>query len=791
MKFSDRWPKGKPIHPSLLKNERCYNGSFKKASLKDNSFEKLNLNGFDFSMADLRNVNFQKSTLKDTHFSEANLRNSSFQNATLDNVSFSDPKLQELLAFWCKWHQKIQSEEYSKDRDLDFWFMSLAHYVVFRKTDLRYSSFKKSILENTNISEADLRGVSFQGAKLKNVNINCAKTGITELQCNLIFTIALIISLAAGLIISYSLSLNLIDFFLPPEQVVSGDWRTVWWMTWAMFPGLFSLATILSFWRGMSGSFPTFFLTAIILSFVFIIPLPGSYGDYIALIALGLFSYVGLSAGMFAQAQSTYVVNEASYLSDCQNENLKIHLIFIYVASILGVLLGVIFAIVPNYDSHWEQKNIFLIVAIHFLFPTLVTFIGHVFGHKAYEEKEDYRLSLGEIPYEISIPGAFKNGPNGGNEELHSEFRGQETNLHEENKKLTLEDMAYDLENQIKTFVDKTVKERSDRKNLKFSIVRFLVDLGLDTFKTNFSGSSLTDVTFSGTNLSRANFSPAVVNFSPSMNMDLEKTTSLERFKKQINILQEQLILLRQTILEGSSTVINNPVSIVNNIIGSIIEGGSIGNLNLKTDSLEPSRTKILPAQDNGSNDMTSGNVNATSTTNLSGNGTISGNAKVGNIKIIVGNDPDASKRVEEIILNLKGSLNDFPEKQKEDAKTDLAHLEDQLKKLPEQQQPRQIGRYLKALIAACGAALMAIPSVSVQLSSQFKDTMSNLQSGSADAIEIIDNGRAIKEEIRSIQNDPVKFKALSDAGDENVVETIAVAAEQISELSKLLQPSQ
>jgi|GEM_PF-5701902 len=651
----------------------------------------------------------------------------------------------------------------------------------FSGADLRGVSFQEAELENIHFSNADLRGASFKKAILENIKIDEAKTGVTKSQRVRIFLFSCAISLSSSVATSFSLGLSLISFLLSLGEISYGDEDlsvgTVGLLIAITFPLLFGLATVLSLFIGIGNCFPASFLIATILSFVYIAITPNV--EIATLIFMGLASFVVVSIGVFAQSQVTYAVKEISYLNDSQNKGLKLQLILIYAIAFIGTLLGIFAFVAPNYSSWVEQTDILAVLTTYLLVSTLVNCVGHLFGVKAYKEKEKYRSDSGETLYVMSTPEDTKDDPTEGSEESNFEPNTESGNLSENTENSASNHVGKGLENRFKNFVNETVKERNSQKNFKFSIVRFLVDLIFDGLKTNFSDSELTDVTFRDTSLNRANFSPAIVSFMPDINLDLDETTLLEQLK-----------LLRQAILERTPTVFN--MSIINHIINSTIRGNSvIGSANVpkQIGISEPSQAGSEPKQDEiRSGDMPSGDINITNTTNMHGDSSVSDNARVGTVEIKIGNNPDDSQRAKDLIEKIQQRLKQFQEEPREEGREKLEFLKRELAKKPSQQESKTIRRYFKGLMLACVTALNLL----VPGSAKVTEILTSLATASTESIAIVRSYKDLQQEIRNIQGNPVLFEAITASDDgESRFKAIAEASGQISELYDLIASSQ
>ena len=659
----------------------------------------------------------------------------------------------------------------------------------FSGADLRGVSFHKAELKNIEFSKADLRGASFHEAKLEKVEIDGALTGITTSQQVRLFLLSCIVSLLSNLATAYSIGLSLVTFLLPLGLIHTAkeDYsvNAIELLILIAFPFLFFLTTIFSYFVGMDSCFPASFLTATILSVVVVAAIPNDNTDFATLLLSGIVSFVIVSLGTFIQSQVIYLIREISYLNNSIEEDnsieegLGLQSISIYATSFIGILLGICAFVLPDYHS-WAEKIDILI--IYLLATIFVSCIGILFGFRAFKEKEDYHDFSGTAPYEISIPQTLKDDFNERDKKSGLEISSQEVNSNNNNGKITLESVVKDLEKQITKFVDKTVEERTNQRKFKFAIVRFLVDLLLNLFKTNFSKSRIVDATFGDTNLHRTNFSPAIVNFSPSIDFDLDKTTLLERFEI---LLTEQLIPVRQAILEGPPTVIkiDSIINVVNNIIDSMIKGGSIGSISMQAGPSETSQIESVPKQDDkGSSGMPSEDkINVTSTTTVSGNSTVSGNARVGTVEFYNGY---TNRGVDpEDLFSLIGVISKkskvFPEHhQREAADINLDNLKDELEKEVDKQDPKKVNYYLKGLTAAAASALVSFGVASGEIAK----IVTNVS-------DVLGSTRTITEEVQRIQKNPVEFQSLTASEDQLVAigifaEKLGNVAEEVKKLS-------
>lgn len=399
---------------------------FEECNFRDSSFEEMKLGGFKFSDSDLRNASFKGTTLKNTEFS---------------------------------------------------------------RSDLIDASFKDSRLEKSKFTDSDLRGADLTDAKIYRVCFDNCIMGISPKDSIVLKRKAYILSILSGVISAYAAGYLL--------YLVSSSFIT----SLKDFPpqfsfkvgGVLALPYLFVFWasarrsieKGIGGYFPVFLLATVLVSFLYQAIDPS--GVRAASTILGLACFVGAFAGLISMSQTTYLLNELSFLTDSSSrkDELSLRLIF---AAIIGVIFGAVSGGGYANPTQWLLNGFSIVLG------SIILYLGYQLGIKAYEEKRRLRQVAGDTNIEDRV----------------------EQKLKEKERKSQRDKF-------IKTsdIVDLINKVRKQRERQIYASIRLFFDDELDTLKTNFSGVELTDVTFTNrTSLHKVKFAPALIRLSDDYNID-------------------------------------------------------------------------------------------------------------------------------------------------------------------------------------------------------------------------------------------------------------------------------
>ena len=355
--------------------------------------------------------------------------------------------------------------------------------------DLQEANFEGMTLTGFDFSGADLKGANFKRVTLDGIHINNAEIGITVKQHGKLRFYAYGIALISGVISTYSTGyfLYLLFSFLLVEEFTFFREAVV-----IPYLLIFIFSAVRCIEKGIGTYFPVFLLATVLASFFYqSVELSPSRA---AAAILGLSCFIGAFSGMLAQSQAIYLVKELNFLTGPSIKIRKVNFI-----TTTGIIFG---AIAGGYFQTLPEV---LITVSSALLAGLVAYGGNILGVKAYDEKTRQRQEAGSIPFEYSIE-----------QQLNAEWTKSQAGKID--KGVLIE--------KILAVIEKLEKERKKRlKNRiekeKYSSVRLLFDSVLDNLKTSFLDSTLRDVTFNGTSLNKANFSPALISISPEKSSEL------------------------------------------------------------------------------------------------------------------------------------------------------------------------------------------------------------------------------------------------------------------------------
>lgn len=354
--------------------------------------------------------------------------------------------------------------------------------VNFYREDWRGFSFDGLDIRDVDFSGSKLQGASFKDTQLFNVNMNNCETGITNITSIWLRILAFFLAAISGMIGTYCTAYFIFIAIDSLNHELASPAAIVIIVCFIL---LLIFSIFWSFTWGLGKHFLGFLLFVVFVNFCIQIFFPDDLANFAAISLISLSCFVGIFSSFLMQSQAIYINREIVAFKVSRDKNAFGFIIecVIYGFAGLGIVFGFIFAGESEYESSLTHLLTFV--------PSIAWIIsGSCLGLGARKEKQQTANFVRNDFLEYADEGKFSPLFRG---DLHTKDGG------------FLVDKFSDFIQQFKTARRRRLKQE------KYGAVRAVFDAVIGNFKTSFLNSSLTNVTFSRTELDKTLFQPSKI----------------------------------------------------------------------------------------------------------------------------------------------------------------------------------------------------------------------------------------------------------------------------------------